>query len=142
MPKWWGTSAGAWGAVVIGVGGGLLLSYIASPQIGIPVGTVITLAGVVLVIRAHIGKVKSRGKPIYNEAEAESLIKDGIRPSSWEGLSKSEFAQVYVAFMSMKVYHGHEDFNGLVDDQKHGKPLNGPCWRCGKPRFPKGDPLE
>jgi hypothetical protein len=141
MPKWWDTSTGAWGTLAIGLGLGTVLTLI-SPQVGIPIGVVITLTGIVLVIRAHLGKVKSKEKPIYNEAETENLIKNGIQPSSWEGLSKAEFAQVYVAFVSMGVYHGHADFNGLVDDQKRGKPLNGPCWRCSKPRFQKGDPLE
>jgi hypothetical protein len=61
------------------------------------------------------------------------------QPSSWQGLSEAEFAQVEAAIVSMNLYHGHADYNGLIDDQKHGKPLNGLCWRCGKPRFQKGD---
>lgn len=135
MPKWWDTSKGAWGLLTIGVGVGVVLSLI-SPQVGIPVGVIITLAGIILVIRAHREKAKS------NEIETENLIKDGIRPSSWKGLSEAEFAQVELAVISMKVHHGHVDYDGLIDDQRKGKPLNGSCWRCGKPRFQKGDPLK
>jgi hypothetical protein len=134
MPKWWDTSKGAWGLLTIGVGVGVVLSLIFSPQVGIPVGIIITLVGIVLVIRAHREKVKSNG------VETENLIKDGIRPSGWKGLSDAEFAQVEAAIVSMNLYHGHVDYNGLIDDQKHGRPLNGLCWRCGKPRFQKGDP--
>jgi len=65
-----------------------------------------------------------------------------IQPSSWKGLSQAEFAQVYAAFTTMLIHHGHTDFDGLIDDQKRGKPLNGLCWLCGKPRFQKGNPLE
>jgi len=70
----------------------------------------------------------------------EAKIK--TQPSSWQGLSEAEFAQVQAAVVSMNLYHGHADYDGLIDDQKHGKPLNGLCWRCGKPRFQKGDPLK
>jgi hypothetical protein len=66
--------------------------------------------------------------------------KNEIRPDSWKGLSEAEFAQVELAVISMKVHHGHVDYDGLIDDQRKGKPLNGSCWRCGKPRFQKGDP--
>jgi hypothetical protein len=135
MPKWWDTSKGAWGLLTIGVGVGVVLSLI-SPQVGILVGVIITLAGIALVIRAHREKAKS------NEVEQENLIKDRIRPSSWKGLSEAEFAQLELAVISMKVHHGHVDYDGLIDDQRKGKPLNGSCWRCGKPRFQKGDPLK
>ena len=141
MAKWWDTSAGAWGLLAVGLGLGIVLTFI-SPQVGIPVGVIITLAGIVLVVRAYRGKAKSKEKPIDNEGETENLIKNGIRPNSWKGLSEAEFAQVQAAVISMRVYHGHIDFNGLIDDQKHGNPLNGSCWRCGKPRFQKGDSLE
>jgi len=57
MPKWWDTSAGAWGLLLIGVGVGIVLTYI-SPQVGIPVGVVITLGGIFLIIRAYRGKTK------------------------------------------------------------------------------------
>jgi hypothetical protein len=109
-----------------------LISYISSPQVGIPVGAVITIAGIILLIRAHRGKAKSKENPTNNE----------IQPSSWKGLSEAEFAQLSAAFVSMKVQHGHTDRDGLVDDLKNKKPLNGPCWRCGKPRFGKGGPLK
>ena len=68
--------------------------------------------------------------------------KNEMRPDSWEGFSEAEFAQVSAAFVSMGIYHGHTDPDGLIDDQRRGKPLNGPCWRCGKPRFEKGGPLK
>jgi hypothetical protein len=141
MRKWWDTAEAAWGLLAIGVGGGIVLSLI-SPQVGIPVGVIITLTGIVLVIRAYRGKVKSKEKLIKNEGETENLAENGIRPSSWKGLSDAEFAQIELAVTSMKVYHGHIDHNGLIDDQKNKKPLNGPCWRCGKPRFEKGGSLK
>jgi len=81
---------------------------------------------------------KLRPSVITGKKEAKSEI----QPSSWQGLSDAEFAQVEAAVISMNLYHGHADYNGLIDDQKHGKPLNGLCWRCGKPRFQKGDTPE
>ena len=44
MWEWWDTSKAAWGLLAIGVGGGIVLTYI-SPQVGIPVGIGITVAG-------------------------------------------------------------------------------------------------
>ena len=83
--------------------------------------------------------VAERGKGLKSHPSmvAKEEAKDEIRSSSWEGLSKAEFAQVEAAFVSMSVCHGHADFDGLIDDQRRGKPLNGLCWRCGKPRFQK-----
>jgi hypothetical protein len=141
MRKWWDTSKGAWGLLTIGVGVGVVLSLI-SPQVGIPVGVIITLAGIVLVIRAYRDKAKPKEELINNKVETENLIKNRIRPSSWKGLSEAELAQLELAVISMNLHHGHADYDGLIDDQKHGRPLNGLCWRCGKPRFQKGDPLK
>lgn len=62
-----------------------------------------------------------------------------IQSSNWQGLSAAEIAQVRAAMESMAMWHGHTDFDGLIDDQRRGKPLNGSCWRCNKPRFQKGD---
>ena len=84
-----------------------------------------------------------RGKRGRQELSSQGTIdKRETLPNSWRGLSEAEFAQVQAATISMRVHHGHVDFDGLVDDQKHGKPLNGSCWRCGKPRFEKGGPLK
>lgn len=139
MRRWWDTAEAAWGLLAIGVGGGIVLSLI-SPQVGIPVGVIITVAGIILAIRAYRDKAKPKEELINNKVEIENLIKKGIRPSSWKGLSEAEFAQVELAVISMKVHHGHVDYDGLIDDQRKGNPLNGSCWRCGKPRFQKGDP--
>jgi len=65
-----------------------------------------------------------------------------IQSNSWKGLSEAEAAQIYSAAVTMHIHHGHIDWNGLVDDQRRGKPLNGLCWLCTKPRFQKGGALE
>jgi hypothetical protein len=94
-----------------------------------------------------LGLVVGIGLIIYglvtnNGNVVKTRAKDEIHPSKWKGLSDAEFAQIELAVTSMKVYHGHIDHNGLIDDQKNKKPLNGPCWRCGRPRFEKGGPLK
>jgi len=86
------------------------------------------------------GLITNNNHSVHTKTRLKEI--DEIPPHSWEGLSKAEFAQVEAAVISMRVYHGHIDFNGLIDDQKHGKPLDGLCWRCSKPRFQKGDPLK
>ena len=100
------------------------------------VGCVIT--GIVLIIRGRQG----RNVEQKQELDSQIYVREEIQPSSWKGLSDAEFAQLEIAFISVKVNHGHTDPDGLIDDLKNKKPLNGPCWRCGKPRFGKGGPLK
>jgi hypothetical protein len=60
MPyQWWNTPWAAWGLLAIGIGVGGLLTYI-EPQIGIPIGIIISLTGICLIIRAYLGKYKIR----------------------------------------------------------------------------------
>jgi hypothetical protein len=57
--QWWNTSEAAWGLLALGIGGGIVLTYI-SRRVGIPVGVAITVIGITLVIRAYRGKTKYR----------------------------------------------------------------------------------
>lgn len=52
MREWWGTKTAAWGFIIIGIGGGGVLTYL-SPPIGIPVCLVLISLGVWLLIRAY-----------------------------------------------------------------------------------------
>jgi hypothetical protein len=113
------------------------------PLVGWPVVIGCVIAGVVLIIHGKQKRsVRQKQEVDSQETIGEKDVRDEIPPSSWKGLSEAEFAQVELAFISMKVHHGHTDPDGLIDDQKNRKPLNGPCWRCGKPRFEKGGPLK
>lgn len=73
MWKWWDTSKGAWGLLAIGVGVGIVLSYISSPQVGIPVGAAITVIGIILVIRAYRGRTRPKEEPQTLRKEAIKL---------------------------------------------------------------------
>lgn len=66
MWKWWDTSKGAWGLLAIGLGVGIVLTYI-SPQVGIPIGVAITSLGGILVVRARRGKTKYEEKPFAEQ---------------------------------------------------------------------------
>ena len=76
------------------------------------------------------------------DKEKTRTTSNEIQSSSWKGLSQAEFAQVTSATTAMLIHHGHIDWNGLIDDQRRGKSLNGLCWLCNKPRFQKGSPLK
>jgi len=52
MREWWGTKTAAWGFIIIGIGGGGVLTYL-SPPIGIPVCLILISLGVWLLIRAY-----------------------------------------------------------------------------------------
>ena len=52
---WWETKSFAWGELIVGVGGGGLLSYI-SPIIGVPVCIIMVGFGIFLMIRAYSRK--------------------------------------------------------------------------------------
>ena len=62
-----------------------------------------------------------------------------IRQKAWEGFTIAETAQINLAARTMFTHHGHIDWDGLMSDQREGKPLNGLCWLCEKPRFQKGE---
>ena len=59
MRQWWNTSEAAWGLLALGIGVGIVLTYI-SREVGIPVGGAITVVGIILVIRAYRGRAKYR----------------------------------------------------------------------------------
>ena len=50
--EWWETKTAAWGIIIIGVGGGGVVTYL-SPPIGIPICALLLLLGFVLLIRAY-----------------------------------------------------------------------------------------
>lgn len=113
------------------------------PLIGWPVVISCVIAAVVLIIHGKQKRsVRQKQELDSQETIGKKDIRDEIPPSSWKGLSEAEFAQLQLSFISMKIHHGHTDPDGLIDDLKNKKPLNGPCWRCGKPRFEKGGPLK
>lgn len=113
------------------------------PILGWPVVAGCVIAAVALIIRGRRGRnVNERQESSSQETIGKDEAIDERRPSSWKGLSEAEFAQVQAAVVSMNLHHGHADYDGLVDDQKHGRPLNGLCWRCGEPRFQKGGSLK
>ena len=58
-----------------------------------------------------------------------------IIPSQWQGLSDAEVEQARSAAQQVLWSHECNDLPGIVDDIKNGRPLNGPCWVCGEPRF-------
>ena len=138
MPKWWDTSAGAWGSIFIGVGLGIVLSLI-SPQIGIPVGVVITSFGIFLVVRAYRGKTK------YRESKEKPQI-DNVSSKPQEGSLDTVTIQDRYLILSwsigMIITHGHRDERGLLADRASGIPLNKlmsmPCSECTEPRNKRG----
>lgn len=76
MWKWWDTSKGAWGLLATGLGVGIVLTYI-SPQVGIPVGGIITSIGILLIVRAYRGKTKYGEKPL-EQGELTSTKKRNV----------------------------------------------------------------
>jgi hypothetical protein len=66
--EWWNTSAAAWGILLLGIGGGVVLTYL-SPIIGIPVGVIISLLGIVLIFRAYRHKKQSKPLRLSNRKE-------------------------------------------------------------------------
>jgi hypothetical protein len=135
MWRWWDTSAGAWGLLAIGVGGGIVLSYVSSPQVGIPVGVAITLTGIFLVIRAYRSKAKSK------ESVADTLEKARIT-GRLEDVSRVESEFILAKSIELEAIHGYNDLLGLFADRASGVPLNElstrPCSQCGIPRNQRG----
>jgi len=133
MWKWWDTSAGAWGLLAIGVGVGIVVSYVSSPQVGVPVGVAITVAGIILVVRAYRAKTKSR--------EDSQLEKPGIT-GKLEDVSPVESEFILAKSIELDAVHGHNDLLGLFADRASGVPLNElstrPCSQCGIPRNQRG----
>ena len=56
-----------------------------------------------------------------------------VKPVKWEP-SNTERGTIKWIDRQVLTFHGHSDEAGLYDDLRTGKPLNGPCWICGKPR--------
>jgi hypothetical protein len=57
--QWWNTSEAAWGVLILGIGGGVVLTYL-SPTIGIIIGSVLSITGIWLIIRAYKNKAKKK----------------------------------------------------------------------------------
>lgn len=53
----------------------------------------------------------------------------------WRGFSNAEWAHLQSASEEMFIAHGHMDWVGLADDIKNGRPIDGACWQCKRPRF-------
>ena len=53
-------------------------------------------------------------------------------------LTETERLHLRSAWGQMLWHHGHVDPTGLTDNLLNERPLNGPCWLCGKPRFQRG----
>ena len=75
-----------------------------------------------------------RGRSRDNESESETQT---IPPSARE-LSDTEKLRIRSMWNDMLWYHGHVDRQGIREDVRHDKPLNGPCWLCGEPRLRRG----
>ena len=61
MREWWNTPQAAYAFLTLGIGAGAMLTYV-SPQIGIPIGGSLIIAGIILLINAY--KNKSKKGPI------------------------------------------------------------------------------
>jgi hypothetical protein len=135
MWRWWDTSAGAWGLLAIGVGLGLVLTYV-SPQVGIPVGVVVTLAGAILVIRAHRAGTRPRGKK-----DLTGTLERPIIAGRLDDVSQADSEFILAKSIELEAIHGHNDLLGLFADRASGVPLNElstrPCTHCGIPRNQK-----
>jgi len=130
---------GAWGLLSVGLGLGIVLTFI-SPQVGIPVGVVITLLGVILVIRAYHGKVREKFE-INTEVDKENLIATlkGLKNTGrLEDVSPADVDLILLMSIELAGKHGHNDLTGLLADRASGVPLNElkikPCSQCGIPR--------
>jgi len=133
MPKWWDTSAGAWGLSFIGLGVGAVVSYVTSPQIGIPIGIVITLIGIVFIIRAR--HAKAEREDITGTLEQLRIA------GRLEDISQGDALWIVARSIEMQTFHGHDDLLELLADRASGIPLNElmtkPCSRCGISRNKK-----
>ncbi len=77
MRKWWESKATAWAELILGLGGGGLLTFL-SPQIGIPVSIILILIGIWLLIRAYRHRdnlILDEKKPEKPEASSLEIVK-------------------------------------------------------------------
>jgi hypothetical protein len=59
-----------------------------------------------------------------------------------ESLREIDKWRFIMAVAEMSLTHGHDDMSGLAEAFQWSKSINAePCWRCGKPRFQKGDEI-
>lgn len=70
MREWWSTPKAAWGFLGVGIGGGVVITFLVSPIVGIPLGIVLTSVGIWLIVQAY----KNRNRLI---SDAHSKCKKG-----------------------------------------------------------------
>jgi len=138
MPKWWDTSAGAWGLSFIGLGVGAVVSYITSPQVGIPIGIAITLTGIFLIIRAR--HTKAQREDIAGTLEQLRIA------GRLEDVSPQDANLILLMSIDLEARHGHNDITALLADRASNVPLNELktrlCSQCGIPRNQKSKKNE
>ena len=103
------------------------------PQVGIPIGIVITLAGIVLLIRAHRSKVGQK-----QELDSQKAISIKPQEGSLDTVTIQDRLLIEGMSLDMTITHGRMDMLGLLADRASGIPLNEliarPCSRCRIPR--------
>ncbi len=139
---------------VLGIGSNVL-DAITGWQMGLPTSAWTAIAFVLLggglVIwqmgERHISSdLIDRLEALPKARESSVVVVKNGAPSKpkerWKGFTEVEVAQLLSARRTMLLHHGHVDGDGLADDLKNGRPLNGNCWLCRKPRFERGEPLS
>ena len=53
MQEWWDTKWAALASILLGLGGGGMVTYLLSPAIGIPISIILVVLGIVMLIRAY-----------------------------------------------------------------------------------------
>jgi len=110
--EWRGTPTVAWGVFVAGIGVGALITYLLSPKIGIPAGSIFVIIGVYLLIRAYRHRDKRLDAP-------RAKCKKGDH--SWFNDKSLE----NVAYKCESLEHEHNDFGST--STKH---LRKTCYFC------------
>jgi hypothetical protein len=110
--EWWGTPSAAWGVFVFGIGGGTLITSLVSPKIGIPVGSILSVIGVYLLIRAYRHRDKRLDEP---RAKCKKGDHSWFNDKCLEG----------VAYKCESLEHEHDSFGGT--SAKH---LRKTCYFC------------
>jgi hypothetical protein len=131
MPKikWWDTTPGALGVLLLSAVGGSIFTYL-EPTIGIPLLIVLVLFSLWLIHRAHrIAKQSSiREDDLPFPKEQRMVRNGGIR----------DFSMITNINDRVFVNHGHIDYEGIEADYRDGMTWNdilkGKCSRCGRPR--------